>query len=222
MSDNVNNQDPVVDPKDDDAGRQDPQDGVNGGQNDDADDDDDADDEPTNGKTYSKADIDKATKRRQAALDRARAAEKELAELKKQHATEEERLKIEAEEKAAAQAAKFKPALVKSHISYEMAFLGLTKTQIEQLVKFVDMENIEVELDDNSVAGVEEEVEKIKATFPALFPEKKNDADEDEDDKPRAPKQRRTPKGDGGPKPRPEPKKTSRERLIDKMQGNRK
>lgn len=171
------------------------------------------DEGPANGKTYTKADIDKAAKRRQAALDRARKAEKELAELKKQHATEEQRLQIEAEEKAAAQAAKFKPTLVRQHVAYEMAFLGLNKDQISQVVKFVDMENIDVDLDDNSVSGVEEEVDRIKTTFPALFPETPK-----EDGTPKK-KRTPTPKSDGGPKPPPEKPRTAKDEIVRRLRG---
>lgn len=180
--------------------------------------DDDQGSEVEDKKTYTKADIEKAAKRRQAALDRARKAEKELAELRKQHATEEQKLQIEAEEKAAAQAAKFKPALVKQHVALEMAFLGLNKTQIDQIVKFVDMENIDVDLDDNSVSGVEEEVVRIQTTFPALFPSK---SDEDEGEKKTTAPKKRVPRGDGSPKPPPEKPMSSRDKLIARMQGKK-
>lgn len=161
--------------------------------------------------TYSKAEFDKAVKRRQTALDEKRALAKELADLKKQHATKEQRIQMEAEEKAKAQADRFKPALVKLHVAQEMAFLGLNKTQIEQIVKFVDMDNVDVDLDDNSVEGVEGEVARIRETFPALFPS--------EDETPaakaarkNAPK-KRVAKVDGADKPPPPKPQTAKDKL---------
>ncbi len=221
MSDNKNdgteNEDVKNGPEDnghEDQGREDVNDKNDGTENNQ---DDDDEDEVDDKKVYTKADIEKAAKRRQAALDRARKAEKELQELRKKHATEEQRLQIEAEEKAQAQAARFKPALVKQHVAYEMSFLGLNKSQIEELVQFVNMENIDVDLDDNSVAGVEEEVLRIQEKFPSLFP--KQGEDEDGEKKPQ--RRKRAPKADGGPKPAPEKPVSARDLIAKRLRGEK-
>lgn len=213
-NDVVDDQDVNNGPKDDDEGREDVKDDDKGAE---GTDDEDDEDEPESKQTYTKADIEKAAKRRQAALDRARKAEKELSDLRKATATKEQKLQIEAEEKAAEQAAKFKPALVKQHVAYEMAFLGLTKDQIEEVVAFVKMENIEVD-EENSVDGVEDEVLRIKNKFPSLFPEPKDDSDE-EDKKP-APK-KKAPKGDGAPKPTPKKPMTAAEKIRAQLRGEK-
>lgn len=158
--------------------------------------------------TYSKAEFDKAVKRRQTALDEKRALAKELAELKKQHATKEQRIQMEAEEKAKAQADRFKPALVRLHIGQEMAFLGLNKDQINQIVKLAEMENIDVDLEDNSVEGVEQEVARLKNLFPALFPSE----EEAPSNRKPAPK-KRVPKVDGADKPPPPKPSTAKDKL---------
>lgn len=167
--------------------------------------------------SYTKAEFEKAVKRRQTALDEKRALAKELADLKKQHATKEQRIQLEAEEKAKAQADRFKPALVKLHVAQEMAFLGLNKTQIEQIVKFVDMDNIDVDLEDNSVEGVDAEVVRIKDTFPALFP----DASSESDSKKSPVKKKAAPRADGADKPKPETPKSARDLIADKLRGGR-
>lgn len=166
--------------------------------------------------TYSKAEFEKAVKRRQTALDEKRQLAKELADLKKQHATKEERIKLEAEEKAAEQANRFKPALVRLHVAQEMAFLGLNKTQIEQIVKFVDMENVDVDLEDNSVEGVEGEVARIRETFPALFPDNSEQA---EPAKKAASKKKAAPRADGADKAKPASPKSARDRIADQLRG---
>lgn len=166
--------------------------------------------------TYSKAEFEKAVKRRQTALEEKRALAKELAELKKQHATKEQRIQLEAEEKAKAQADRFKPALVKLHVAQEMAFLGLNKTQIEQIVKFVDMENVDVDLEDNSVEGVEGEVNRIRETFPALFPDP---AEQTESSKKSTPKKKAAPRADGADKQKPSTPKSARDRIADQLRG---
>lgn len=158
--------------------------------------------------TYTKAEFEKVVKRRQRALEEKRKLETELRELKKATATKEQKLQMEAEEKAQAQANRFKPALVKLHVAQEMAFLGLNKTQIEQIVKFVDMDNIDVDLEDNSVEGVDAEVVRIKETFPALFPE---NAPETDTKKP-APR-KRVPKVDGADKPPPPKPSSAKDKL---------
>lgn len=198
--------------KDNDEGKQDTKKGPDA-DNDDADDDDD---EPTGQKTYTAAEFEKAVKRRQAALKRAQEAEKRAKELEKQHATKEQRLQIEAEEKAAQQAARFKPALVRQHVSYEMAFLGLNKQQIEQVVKFVDMENIDVDLEDNSVEGVEEEVVRIKSLFPDLFP---TPGSSNESGARKTAKKKPVPRGDGAEKQAPKRQLSAKEQLIAKLRG---
>lgn len=162
--------------------------------------------------TYSKAEFDKAVKRRQTALDEKRALAKELAELKKQHATKEQRIQLEAEEKAKAQADRFKPALVQSHLAYEMAFLGLNKAQIGQIVKFVEMENIDVDLTDNSVEGVEGEVARIRELFPDLFPSDDETPAAKAAAKKAAPK-KRIAKVDGADKPPPPKPQTAKDKL---------
>lgn len=178
-----------------------------------ADNDDDEEDVPVAKQdgTYSKAEFEKAAKRRQAALDRARKAEKELNELRKATATKEQKLQMEAEEKAKAQADRFKPALVRQHVAYEMAFLGLNKTQINQVVKFVEMDNIDVDLEDNSVEGVESEVARIREIFPDLFP------NEEETPAARAARKnapkKRVAKVDGADKPPPPKPQTARDKL---------
>lgn len=161
--------------------------------------------------TYSKAEFDKAVKRRQTALDEKRALAKELAELKKQHATKEQRIQLEAEEKAKEQADRFKPALVQSHLAYEMAFLGLNKSQIGQIVKFVEMDNIDVDLNDNTVEGVEGEVARIRELFPDLFPSDEETPAAKAAAK-RAPKKRIT-KVDGADKPPPPKPNTAKDKL---------
>lgn len=201
-----------------DQGRQDVKDNDKG--SDAADEDDDEEDEPLpdGKKVYSEEEFKRAVKRRQAALDRAKAAEARARELEKQHATKEERLRIEAEEKAEAQAAKFKPALVRQHVAYEMSFLGLSKSQIEELVQFVDMTKIDVDLEDNSVDGVEEEVLRIKEKFPSIFANV-NKSDEDEDGEKKKPQRKRVPKGDGGPKPAPKKELTAKEKIVARLRG---
>lgn len=164
--------------------------------------------------TYSKAEFDKAVKRRQTALEEKRALAKELAELKKQHATKEQRIQMEAEEKAKAQADRFKPALVKLHVAQEMAFLGLNKAQIAQIVRFVDMDNVDVDLEDNSVEGVEAEVARIQETFPALFP----DAAEAEAAK-KPSRKKAAPRADGADKPKPEAPKSARDQIAARLRG---
>jgi hypothetical protein len=166
---------------------------------------------------YSEEEFKRAVKRRQAALERAKAAEARARELEKQHATKEERLRIEAEEKAEAQAAKFKPALVRQHVAYEMSFLGLNKSQIEELVQFVDMTKIDVDLEDNSVDGVEEEVLRIKEKFPSIFANV-NKSDEGEDGE-KKPQRKRVPKGDGGPKPPPKKELSAKEKIVARLRG---
>lgn len=162
--------------------------------------------------TYTKAEFDKAVKRRQTALDEKRALAKELAELKKQHATKEQRIQLEAEERAKEQADRFKPALVQSHLAYEMAFLGLNKSQIGQIVKFVEMDNIDVDLNDNSVEGVEGEVARIRELFPDLFPSDEETPAAKAAAKKAAPK-KRVPKVDGADKPPPPKPSTARDKL---------
>jgi hypothetical protein len=166
--------------------------------------------------TYSKEEFDRAVARRQKAIEEKRQLQKELNELKKQHATKEQRIQMEAEEKARQQADRFKPALVKLHVGQEMAFLGLNKTQIEQIVKFVEMDNIDVDLEDNSVEGVEAEVLRIQETFPALFP-KPEDREEKQVKKPAAKK--RVPNGDGADKTAPKREKTAAEKLRERVLG---
>lgn len=222
MSDEMNN--PIEDndknngPEDidkDDQGREDVKDNAKGG---DAEDSDDEGDEPLpdGKKVYSEEEFKRAVKRRQAALERAKAAEARARELEKQYATKEERLRIEAEEKAEAQAAKFKPALVRQHVAYEMSFLGLSKSQIEELVQFVDMTKIDVDLEDNSVDGVEEEVLRIKEKFPSIFANVKTDEDDPEKQTPR---KKRVPKGDGGPKTPPKKELTAKEKIVARLRG---
>lgn len=222
MSDNKNDkvedQDVNNGPEDNDkndSGRVDVKDNDNGTNGVEDEDDDDAGEVTTKGKkVYSEEEFQRAVKRRQAALDRAKAAEEKARELEKQHATKEERQRIEAEEKAAEQAAKFKPALVKQHVAYEMSFLGLNKAQIEELVPFVDMTKIDVDLDDNSVEGVEEEVLRIKEKFPSIFANVKKD--EDDEGKPA---KKRVPKADGAPKPEPKKELTAKERVVARLRG---
>lgn len=222
MSDNKNDkvedQDVNNGPEDndkDDKGREDVQDNDNGTGGAEDDDDDDAGEVTTKGKkVYSEEEFQRAVKRRQAALDRAKAAEEKARELEKQHATKEERQRIEAEEKAEAQAAKFKPALVRQHVAYEMSFLGLNKAQIEELVPFVDMTKIDVDLEDNSVEGVEEEVLRIKEKFPSIFANVKNEDDED-----KGKQKKRVPKADGAPKPEPKKELTSKEKIVARLRG---
>jgi len=201
-----------------DPGREDVKDNAKG--DDAGNEDDDEEDEPLpdGKKVYSEEEFKRAVKRRQAALDRAKAAEARARELEKQHATKEERLRIEAEEKAEAQAAKFKPALVRQHVAYEMSFLGLSKSQIEELVQFVDMTKIDVDLEDNSVDGVEEEVLRIKEKFPSIFANVKNDDEDEGGQKKPAPK-KRTPKGDGSPKPPPQKTLTAKEKIVARLRG---
>lgn len=218
MSDKVEDQDVNNGPEDNDkndSGREDAKNNDNGTNGVEDDDDDDAVEVTTKGKkVYSEEEFQRAVKRRQAALDRAKAAEERARELEKQHATKEERQRIEAEEKAAEQAAKFKPALVKQHVAYEMSFLGLNKAQIEELVPFVDMTKIDVDLDDNSVEGVEEEVLRIKEKFPSIFANVKKD--EDDEGKP---VKKRVPKADGAPKPEPKKELTAKEKVIARLRG---
>lgn len=199
-----------------DSGHEDVKDNAKG--DDAGNEDDDEEDEPLpdGKKVYSEDEFKRAVKRRQAALDRAKAAEARVRDLEKQHATKEDRLRIEAEEKAEAQAAKFKPALVRQHVAYEMSFLGLSKTQIEELVQFVDMTKIDVDLEDNSVDGVEEEVLRIKEKFPSIFANVKAD---DEEDEKKNPRKKRVPKGDGSPKPAPKKELSAKEKIVARLRG---
>lgn len=190
--------------------------GEDGGDNEDlgneggeVEDDDDVDESKA---TYTKADVDKAAKRRQAALARARKAEQELADLKKQHATKEERLKLEAAEEAANKAEQvFKPAILRKHLFYEMATLGLTKEQIPDIVDLIKMDKIEVD-DEFNIEGVDEEIERIKGRFPKLF-----ETEEVEEKKP-TPK-KKVPKGEGAPKPTPQKPLTAKEQIVKRLRG---
>lgn len=167
------------------------------------------------GRVYSKKDVDKAAKRRQAALDRARKAEAELAELRKSSATKEERLKIEAAEEANRVAENlYKPAIVRKHLFYEMASLGLTKEQIPDIVDLIKMQNIEID-DEFNVEGADEEIQRIKDRFPKLF---QSEEAETAVKRNRA-NTRKLPKADGSPKPAPEAPKTARDKIIARMKG---
>lgn len=161
-------------------------------------------------RVYTKADIDKAAKRRQAALKKARELEQELTALKAQHESESERLVREAAEAASQKAEDtFKPALVRKELFYQMATLGLDKEQIPDLVDLIKMQEIEID-DEFNVLGVEEEIDRIKTKFPRLF-EKDNSGEEEEETPPkkRAPRKRPVPKGDGADKQPPATRKLS-------------
>jgi hypothetical protein len=177
--------------------------------------------EKDDGKVYTKADIEKAAKRRQAALERARKAEAKAAELEKKHATEEERIKLEAAEEAARKAEEvYKPAILRKHLYFEMAALGLTKEQIPDIVDLVKMDKIEID-DEFNIDGVDEEIERIKQRFPKLF--ETDDPEEGEETpkkKTTAPK-KRVPKGDGSPKPPPEKPKSARDTIAARLRGER-
>lgn len=161
------------------------------------------DDTKSEERVYTKADVEKAARRRQTALKKARDLEKELRELKAQHETDNEKLTREAAEKAAAKAeATYKPALVQKELHYQLATLGLKKDQIPALIQLFKMDEIEIDEEFN-VLGVEDEISRIKSTFPQLFVEEKSDED-------KAPvRKRRVPNADAGDRPKPETKTKS-------------
>jgi chromosome segregation ATPase len=165
-------------------------------------------------RVYTKADIDKAAKRRQAALKKARDLENELKTLKAEHETESDRLVREAAEKAIQQAEDtYKPALVRKELFYQMATLGLSKDQIPDLVDLIKMKEIDIDEDFN-VLGVEEEIERLKNKFPRLFETDEPDPDKREK---KAPRKRPVPKGDGADKKAPETKTTAADQIRNRL-----
>jgi chromosome segregation ATPase len=155
--------------------------------------------------TFTKADMDKAVKRRQAALKKARELEAELNRMKAETETETERQVREAAEAARSDAENlFKPALVRKELFYQMASLGLKKDQIPDMVDLIKMSEIEIDEDFN-VLGVEEEIDRIKNKFPKLF-ESEEPKDEGE---PKKQRRRIVPKADAADKQEPAPKKLS-------------
>lgn len=171
--------------------------------------------EKTDERVYTKADIEKAAKRRQAALKKARELENELTQLKAQHETETERQVREASEEARKKAEEqYKPALVRKELYFQMATLGLKKDQIEDLVDLVKMGEIEIDEDFN-VLGVEEEVDRIRTKFPKLF-----EVDKVEEDEKPAPRKRKVPKADASDRPAPDTKpKSSADKIRDRFLG---
>lgn len=167
-------------------------------------------------RVYTKADIDKAAKRRQAALKKARELEQELTTLKAQHESESEKLVREAAEAAAKKADEtYKPALVRKELFYQMAALGLDKDQIPDLVDLIKMQEIEID-DEFNVLGVEDEIDRIKTKFPRLF--EKDEPVEEKDAEKKTPRKRRVPKADGADKQPPQTKKMSAaEQLRNKL-----
>lgn len=178
---------------------------------------------------YTKADIDRAVERRQAALkernearkEKARLA-KELRELKKQNETDAEKAAREAEEAklAAFEEAsnKYKPALVKNYIEKELVSAGVKPGKVARLVRLMDIEDISVDNDFN-VVGVEEQIDELKEEYPELFHVEKPKEEDEEEEKPK--RRRRAPKADASDKPAPKQEVTATEKLMSQLRSGR-
>lgn len=159
----------------------------------------------TEEQSFSKADMDKAVKRRQAALKKARDLENELNKLKAETETETERQVREAAQSARQDAeGLFKPALVRKELFYQMASLGLTKEQIPDMVDLIKMDEIDID-DEFNVLGVEDEIDRIRRKFPRLF---ETDEPKEKDEAEKKQRRRVVPKADAADKKEP-PKKLS-------------
>lgn len=185
---------------------------------------------PSDGKDakYTKADIDRAVERRQAALKERNDARKEkaalakeLRELRKQHETDTEKAAREAEEaKLAAYeeaANKYKPAIIKNYIEKELVSAGVKPGRIGRLVRLMDVEDVSLDNDYNPI-GVEEQIESLREEYPELF-QVETPREEEEEEKPK--RKRRAPRGDGAEKPAPKTEPNANEKLMAQLRGRR-
>lgn len=187
--------------------------------------DDDGDPIPagTGKDTVSREELVKAVRGRQAAKQKARELQAEIAALKAQHETESEKAVREASEKATkALENKYKPALVKASATALLLAAQPKKGKdgIPRLLKLMNLDDIEVG-ENQEVEGVEEEVERLQADYPELFggDEVKPESTETDDEKP-APRRTTSRNQDGaGNKRTPAKKVSTAELIMKKMRG---
>lgn len=187
--------------------------------------DDDGDPIPagTGKDTVSREELVKAVRGRQAAKQKARELQAEIAALKAQHETDSEKAIREAMEKATkSMESRYKPALVKASATALLLAAQPKKGKdgIPRLLKLMNLDDIEVG-ENQEVEGVEEEVERLQADYPELFGDEapKQESTETDDEKP--PTRRTTSRGqDGaGNKRAPAKKLTTGELIMKRMRG---
>ena len=206
---------------------------------DDSDEDDDEDDDGDKGddrkpadkkpagKTYTQEDVDKLktslTAARAEARDKIRDLNKKVSDLRKAQkppADGEDEVAKAREEAAAEVERRLKPVAVRA--AAKAAFLAAhlqnaTEARVGRLVRQLDMDAIEIDPDDGSITGLDEQVDALVEEYPELFTAAKGDDEEDE-----KPKPKRVPRGDAAdrrPAKRDERKLTTGEKHAMRLQG---
>lgn len=173
----------------------------------DADDDSDAepvdkDKKPAGDKKYSQDDIDKLqgslTAARKDARTKIADLRKQLTDLKKAQkpAPDTDDAVAKAREEATDAAVRqFKPIAVRAAAKaafLEAKLLNPTDARVSRLVKQLDMDAIDVDPEDGSIDGLDDQVAALVEEYPELFGGSKDDADD-----PPAPARKKIPRGDG-------------------------